>query len=102
MADQEYMPGFVDFLPTMAERHGARGLLEELCKGFYRLVDAERGLITLESLKLNAKKLGIGELGEEQAVGMLRMGDLNGDGALDHTEFCMLMLRLSKENIRAK
>ncbi|KAI0497813.1 hypothetical protein KFK09_021050 [Dendrobium nobile] len=99
MADQEYMPGFVDFLPSMAKRLGTNGLLEELCKGFYHLVDAERGLITLESLKKNAHRLGLGELGEEQAVGMLRMGDLNGDGALDHTEFCMLMLRLTSEAI---
>ncbi|KAL0911269.1 hypothetical protein M5K25_019400 [Dendrobium thyrsiflorum] len=72
MANQEYMPGFVDFLPKMAKRIGTNGLLEELCEGFYHLVDAERGLITLESLKKNARRLGLGELGEEQAVEMLR------------------------------
>ncbi|XP_020698171.1 calcium-binding protein PBP1-like [Dendrobium catenatum] len=99
MANQEYMPGFVDFLPSMAKRLGTNGLLEELCKGFYHLVDDERGLITLESLKKNARRLGLGELGEEQAVEMLRMGDLNGDGVLDYSEFCTLMLRLRSETI---
>ncbi|XP_020599516.1 calcium-binding protein KIC-like [Phalaenopsis equestris] len=99
MANQECLRGFVDFLPSMAERLGTSGLLEELYRGFYHLVDPQRGMITLESLMQNARKLGIGELGEEQAVGMLRMGDLNGDGALDHNEFCMLMLRLNSETI---
>ncbi|KAL0911270.1 hypothetical protein M5K25_019401 [Dendrobium thyrsiflorum] len=101
MADRDYKSAFIDFLPSMAKRLGTSGLLEELCRGFYHLVDTERGLITLESLKENAKKLGICDLGEEQAEAMLRMGDLNGDGALDHTEFCILMLRLSSETIKA-
>ena len=31
------------------------------------------------------------------AKAMLREGDLDGDGALNETEFCILMVRLSPE-----
>ncbi|KAK8954943.1 Calcium-binding protein PBP1 [Platanthera zijinensis] len=89
---------FEDFLPSMAERLGACGLVEELHKGFRILMDAERGVITAESLKRNAgRRLGLAEIGEEEAAGMMREGDLDGDGALDLMEFCVLMFRLSPE-----
>ncbi|PKU68649.1 calcium-binding protein PBP1-like [Dendrobium catenatum] len=98
MAKEECELEFEDFLPSMAERLGATGLIEELCKGFRLLMDAEKGVITLESLKQNAAgMLGLTELGEEEAVEMLREGDLDGDGALDQMEFCILMFRLSPE-----
>ncbi|XP_020577608.1 calcium-binding protein PBP1-like [Phalaenopsis equestris] len=95
---QEGALEFEDFLPSMAERLGPAGLIDELCKGFRLLVDAERGVITLESLKQNsAGMLGLAELGEEEAVEMLREGDLDGDGTLDQMEFCILMFRMSPE-----
>ncbi|WOK96433.1 calcium-binding protein KIC-like [Canna indica] len=87
--------GFHDFLPTMAERLGAEGLMEELCKGFQLLMDPERGVITFDSLKRSwAPALG---LADEELMGMLKEGDLNGDGVLDQMEFCVLMVRLSPE-----
>lgn len=98
MAKEECELEFEDFLPSMAERLGATGLIEELCKGFRLLMDAKKGVITLESLKQNAAgMLGLTELGEEEAVEMLREGDLDGDGTLDQMEFCILMFRLSPE-----
>ncbi|KAH0459514.1 hypothetical protein IEQ34_012328 [Dendrobium chrysotoxum] len=98
MAKEECELEFEDFLPSMAERLGPTGLIEELCKGFRLLMDAEKGVITLESLKQNAAgMLGLTELGEEEAVEMLREGDLDGDGTLDQMEFCILMFRLSPE-----
>ncbi|KAK8961427.1 Calcium-binding protein KIC [Platanthera guangdongensis] len=92
---EECVCGFVDLLPLMAERVGDGGLAEELCKGFNQLVDEQRGLITIDSLKKNSVRLGIGELGDEEAAGMLRLGDLDGDCALNRFEFCRLMLRFS-------
>ncbi|KAG0477243.1 hypothetical protein HPP92_013647 [Vanilla planifolia] len=94
MAEEECFLRFVDLMPSMAEQMGARGLAEELCKGFRLLMDAERGVITLDSLKQNAGRLGVGE---EEIMGMFEMGDFNGDGAMDQTEFCALMLCLSPD-----
>ncbi|KAG1338486.1 calcium-binding protein KIC-like [Cocos nucifera] len=88
---------FEDFLPTMAQQLGAEGLMEELCKGFQLLKDPARGLITFESLKRNSEALGLEGLGDEELMGMVREGDLDGDGALDQKEFCVLMVRLSPE-----
>ncbi|XP_020099550.1 calcium-binding protein PBP1-like [Ananas comosus] len=89
--------GFEDYLPWMAERLGEEGLMEELCKGFQLLMDQRSGLITFQSLKRNAAALGLGQLGDEELMGMVREGDVDGDGALDQMEFCVLMLRLSPQ-----
>ena len=89
--------GFEDFLPSMAEKLGPDGLIQELCKGFELLMDSKRGLITLDSLKRNAPKLGMERLGDDELLEMVRQGDLDEDGALDQTEFCILMVRMSPE-----
>lgn len=88
---------FEDHLPVMAERLGGQALVEELCGGFWLLADPARGLITLESLKRNAAAMGLGGLSEGELRAMLREGDVNGDGAMDQMEFCVLMFRLSPE-----
>ena len=88
---------FEDHLPVMAQKLGAEGLLEELCRGFRLLADATRGLITFDSLKRNAPALGLEGLSDGELMGMLKEGDLDGDGALDEMEFCVLMFRLSPE-----
>ncbi|MQL97778.1 hypothetical protein Taro_030481 [Colocasia esculenta] len=88
---------FEDFLPSMAERLGAEGLIGELCKGFRLLMDPRKGLITAESLRRNSAALGLGPLDDDEVVGMLREGDLDGDGSLNEMEFCVLMFRLSPE-----
>jgi hypothetical protein len=36
-------------------------------------------------------------MSKEDAEAMVREGDLDGDGALNETEFCVLMVRLSPE-----
>ncbi|XP_031499134.2 calcium-binding protein KIC-like [Nymphaea colorata] len=86
---------FQDFLPHMAEKLGADGLISELCNGFRLIMDPTRGLITWESLKRKAEALGMEGMTEEEAREMVREGDLDGDGALDQMEFCVLMVRLS-------
>ncbi|MQL97823.1 hypothetical protein Taro_030511 [Colocasia esculenta] len=88
---------FEDYLPVMAERLGGDGLLEELCAGFRLLADPRLGLITFESLKRNAAALGLEGLSDGELMGMLEEGDMDGDGALDQMEFCVLMFRLSPE-----
>ncbi|RRT70541.1 hypothetical protein B296_00022446, partial [Ensete ventricosum] len=88
---------FHDFLPSMAEKLGGEGLMAELCKGFQLLMDPKSRLITLDSLRRNAAPLGLEGLKDDELRGMLREGDLDGDGALDQLEFCVLMVRLSPE-----
>ncbi|CAL9130195.1 unnamed protein product, partial [Musa textilis] len=61
--------GFQDFLPRMAERLGAEGLMEELCKGFKLLMDPARGVITSESLRRNVAALGLAGAGRRRADG---------------------------------
>lgn len=73
---------FQDHLPLMANKLGGDGLIDELCNGFNLLMDAEKGVITFDSLKRNAHFLGLQDL---------------SDGALSQMEFCVLMFRLSPE-----
>ncbi|XP_057455779.1 calcium-binding protein PBP1-like [Lotus japonicus] len=88
---------FEDLLPVMANKLGGEGLIKELCNGFDMLMDKDRGVITLESLKTNAAVLGLQDMKEDELVSMIREGDLDGDGALTQMEFCVLMFRLSPE-----
>ncbi|KAF5948751.1 hypothetical protein HYC85_014708 [Camellia sinensis] len=88
---------FEDLLPIMADKLGGEGLIEELCNGFRLLMDGDKGIITLDSLKRNAALLGLQELRDDDLRGMLREGDFDGDGALNQMEFCVLMFRLSPE-----
>ncbi|KAJ4734235.1 Calcium-binding protein PBP1 [Rhynchospora pubera] len=81
----------------MAAKLGPDGLIRELCKGFELLMDNKKGLITLESLKRNAPRLGLERLGEDELIEMVREGDLDGDNALDQYEFCILMIRMSPQ-----
>ncbi|KAH9323622.1 hypothetical protein KI387_018261, partial [Taxus chinensis] len=88
---------FEDYLPAMAEKLGEEEFMEELCNGFRLFADAEKGVITLQSLKKNASRvLGMSEeMSEDEMVAMIEAADLNGDGVLDQNEFCLVMLRLS-------
>ncbi|ESQ39307.1 hypothetical protein EUTSA_v10001678mg [Eutrema salsugineum] len=88
---------YEDMLPIMAEKMDVEEFVSELCKGFSLLADPERDLITAESLRRNSGILGIQGMSKEDAEGMVREGDLDGDGALNQTEFCVLMVRLSPE-----
>ncbi|XP_062106200.1 calcium-binding protein KRP1-like [Humulus lupulus] len=88
---------FEDLLPVMAEKLGGEGLIKELCSGFELLMDKDKGLITLESLRSNAAVLGLQNMREDELVSMVREGDLDGDGALNQMEFCVLMFRLSPD-----
>ncbi|XP_062079649.1 calcium-binding protein PBP1-like [Humulus lupulus] len=86
---------FEDYFPSMIGRLGAEGFIWELCNGFRLLMDVEKGVITFESLKRNSYLLGLHELRDDDLVCMLMEGDLDGDGALNQMEFCVLMFRLS-------
>ncbi|CAK7327517.1 unnamed protein product [Dovyalis caffra] len=86
---------FQDYFPSMMERLGTEGFLLELCSGFRLLMDGDKGLITFESLKRNIVLLGLQDMRDDELVCMLMEGDLDGDGAINQMEFCILMFRLS-------
>ncbi|CAI0379205.1 unnamed protein product [Linum tenue] len=86
---------YEDLMPVMAEKLDVEGFVKELCGGFQLLCDAEKGLITAESLRANSELVGMEAMTEQDAEAMVREGDLDGDGALSETEFCILMVRLS-------
>ncbi|TYI50842.1 hypothetical protein E1A91_D12G131900v1 [Gossypium mustelinum] len=86
---------YEDLLPVMAEKLDVEAFVSELCGGFRLLADEDRGLITAESLKKNSALLGMEGMSEEEAWDTVKEGDLDGDGALNQTEFCILMVRLS-------
>ncbi|KAI3753840.1 hypothetical protein L2E82_25904 [Cichorium intybus] len=86
---------FQDFLPLMADKLGGEGLIGELCNGFQLLMDANKGVITFDSLKKNSSLLGLQDLTDDDLRSMLKEGDFDGDGALNQMEFCVLMFRLS-------
>ncbi|KAF2314271.1 hypothetical protein GH714_024806 [Hevea brasiliensis] len=86
---------FEDYFPSMMEGLGAEGFIMELCNGFRLLMDGEKGLITFESLKRNSILLGLQDMRDDELVCMLMEGDLDGDGAINQMEFCILMFRLS-------
>ncbi|MCL7025646.1 hypothetical protein MKW94_022491 [Papaver nudicaule] len=88
---------FQDYLPTMADKLGGEGLIGELCNGFQLIMDQENGVITFESLKRNSAHLGLQGLSDDELRSMLREGDMDGDGALNQMEFCVLMFRLSPD-----
>ncbi|XP_061370362.1 calcium-binding protein KIC [Gastrolobium bilobum] len=86
---------FEDLLPVMAEKLDVEAFVSELCGGFKLLADSEIGLITSESLRRNSALLGMDGMSKEDADAMVKQGDLDGDGKLNETEFCILMVRLS-------
>lgn len=86
---------FEDLLPVMAENLGGEGLIRELCNGFELLMDKDKRVITVESLKNNSAVLGLQDLRDDELASMVMEGDLDGDGALNQMEFCVIMFRLS-------
>ena len=86
---------YLDLLPVMAEKLDVETFVSELCGGFRLLADPSTGLITSESLRKSSALLGMEGMSREDAEAMVREGDLDGDGALDEKEFCILMVRLS-------
>ncbi|KAI4355272.1 hypothetical protein L6164_004062 [Bauhinia variegata] len=86
---------FEDLLPVMAEKLDVEAFVSELCAGFKLLSDPETGLITSESLRCNSALLGMQGMSKDEAEAMVKQGDLDGDGKLNETEFCILMVRLS-------
>ncbi|XP_049402583.1 calcium-binding protein KIC [Solanum stenotomum] len=88
---------YQDLLPVMAEKLDVEAFVAELCGGFRLLADPKNGLITSVSLQKNSGFLGMEGMSREDAEAMVKEGDLDGDGALNETEFCILMVRLSPE-----
>lgn len=86
---------FEDMLPVMAEKLDVETFVSELCGGFRLLAEPVSGLITSESLRKNSALLGMDGMSIEESEAMVKEGDLNGDGALNQMEFCILMVRLS-------
>ncbi|CAN4102828.1 unnamed protein product [Withania somnifera] len=49
----------------------------------------------MERLGRNTMNLGLNDLRDDELICMLTEGDLDGDGAFNQMEFCILMFRLS-------
>lgn len=60
-------------------------------------MDADKGVITFDSLKNNSSLLGLEDMSDDDLRSMLKEGDFDGDGALNQMEFCVLMFRLSPD-----
>ncbi|KAL2511231.1 Calcium-binding protein KIC [Abeliophyllum distichum] len=88
---------YEDLLAVMADKLDVDTFVAELCGGFRLLEDPKKGLITSSSLQKNSAVLGLEGMSREDAEAMVKEGDLDGDGALNQTEFCILMVRLSPE-----
>ncbi|KAK9758098.1 hypothetical protein RND81_01G206700 [Saponaria officinalis] len=88
---------YEDLLQIMAEKLDVDTFMSELCNGFKILADTKKGLITAESLRKNSTLLGMEKMSRDEAEAMVREGDIDGDGALNEKEFCVLMVRLSPE-----
>ncbi|XP_057531390.1 calcium-binding protein KIC [Amaranthus tricolor] len=86
---------YEDLLPVMADKLDVETFVLELCGGFRLLADPDKGMITPESLRKNASLLGMEAMSREDAIDMVREGDLDWDGMLNEREFCILMVRLS-------
>lgn len=86
---------YEDLLPVMVDKLDGDAFVAELCGGFRLLADPSKGLITAASLQKNCALLGLEGMSREDAEAMVHEGDLDGDGALNQTEFCILMVRLS-------
>ncbi|GFQ00560.1 calcium-binding protein kic [Phtheirospermum japonicum] len=86
---------YEDLMHVMADKLDIETFVAELCGGFQLLADPVKGLITPASLHKNCSLLGLEEMCEDDVEGMVREGDLDGDGALNEAEFCILMVRLS-------
>ncbi|CAI9268105.1 unnamed protein product [Lactuca saligna] len=87
---------FEDHFPSMVEKLGAEGFMNELYKGFELLEDRDtKGFITFDSLKRNASSLGLQKMNDSELRYMVREGDVDGDGKLSEMEFYVLMFRLS-------
>ncbi|KAJ6885045.1 calcium-binding protein PBP1 [Populus alba x Populus x berolinensis] len=50
----------------MANKLGGEGLINELCNGFQLLMDKDRGVITMESLRRNSSFLGLQDLSDDE------------------------------------
>ncbi|XP_054814515.1 calcium-binding protein PBP1-like [Prosopis cineraria] len=97
MASQNPEVNFQDYLPIMANKLRGDGLIDKFCNGFNLLMDSNKGVITLDSLKRNSALLGLQDFADEDLRSMLREGDFDGDGTLNQLEFCVLMFSLSPE-----
>ncbi|KAH6791576.1 Calcium-binding EF-hand family protein [Perilla frutescens var. hirtella] len=95
MEQKSEMNEYEDLLPVMVDKLDGDTFVAELCGGFRLLADPGKGLITAASLQRNCALLGLEGMSRDDAEAMVQEGDLDGDGALNQTEFCILMVRLS-------
>ena len=90
---------FLDFLPSMAQKLGAEGLMQELAKGFDILADPSTHTITVSSLRKSCHAHGfvLPSMSDDELLDMIRMGDshANGRQELDLFGFCVAMIRSS-------
>ncbi|KAF5203374.1 Calcium-binding protein kic [Thalictrum thalictroides] len=78
---------YEELLPVMADKLDVESFMSELCAGFRVFADPVTKLITKDSLQRNSSFLGMEKMSSQKLEAMVREGDLDGDGALNETEF---------------
>lgn len=79
-----------EFMSLMAEQIESRNQEEELHKVFRIYDDDDNGLISADNLLRCAADLNE-EVTEKEVEDMIKMGDRNGKGGVDHGDFLALM-----------
>ncbi|KAH9514077.1 hypothetical protein Btru_030156 [Bulinus truncatus] len=84
---------FNEFLEIVIDKQGdTRDIYEDIIKGFNMFDFDSTGSISLEKLKRACNLAGI-KFTQKELEEMMEEADLNGDGAVDQTEFIQIMLQ---------
>eukprot|EP01086_Lenisia_limosa_P011296 TRINITY_DN3692_c0_g1_i1.p1 TRINITY_DN3692_c0_g1~~TRINITY_DN3692_c0_g1_i1.p1 ORF type:complete len:173 (-),score=64.08 TRINITY_DN3692_c0_g1_i1:100-618(-) len=88
--DETGQVDYKEFSDIMTERIAERDPMEEILKAFHLFDDDETGKITVKNLKRVARELGE-NLNDDELQALIDEFDINGDGAIDESEFQAIM-----------
>jgi len=84
---------FIEFMEIIINRQGdTRDIYEEIIKGFEMFDFDQTGNISLDKLRRACNHAGI-KFTQKELEEMMEEADVNGDGAVDQSEFIRIMLQ---------